>query len=665
MAAQSRYSSKARKTQNRSHPWRVLGFLLLTVLVLVGGLVFTATHTSSDGVRGSWTPKLGLDLQGGTSITLTARAEGGATIGDDEINQAANIIRQRVDGFGVAEAEVTPQGSGNNRKIVVSLPGEKNEALIDQVRRSAQMRFRLVLQDNSGYGSAGGGSLPEGMTQEDLQKLMQQQNQGATSGTTPTQSNSSSSSTGSSAPKSSGAPGTSATTSGASARSGGGQAVVSGGVVHAHPAVGSTAATADFAPVALRQATTPTSPSSASTSPSNQATSSSPGTTPASGAATTPLAAPKSVEQQYQELDCLNADQNNQLRRIDDPNQQIAACGIDQKGRPDGTKYLLDKAVLIGSDIQEASATLRQNQQGMATGGWQVNITFKSDAARKWSEFTKNTIDKKTAIVLDGQVISDPVTKSQIPDGQMMITNDSQPFTKEYAQNLANYLKYGALPLSFDAGQIQEISPTLGTKQLQAGLLAGLIGLILVILYSLLYYRLLGMVNVVSLVISMGLTYLVVTLMSNLMGLRLSLPGVAGLVIGIGIAADSFVVYFERLRDELRSGKTLRVAAEVAWKRARRTIVAADFVSFLAAVVLYILSIGSVRGFAVMLGLSTIIDIVVVFLFTKPVVSLLARTSYFSQRRRLSGLADTGQQRPGEQSDATFVKAGRPARQGA
>ncbi len=651
MAAQSRYSSKGRNTPTRSQPGRTLGILLLIVLALGGGLLYSATrHQASDeGSQGQWTPKLGLDLQGGVSITLVPQVIGGGTVGDVQLKEAVNIIRQRVDGFGVSEAEVTPQGSGNDRRIVVSLPGKPDPAVINLVRQSAQLRFRLVLQQAPGVAGA---------TQEQQSPVEAPAGQPSP--------------TPSAVVSSPGQPSSTATTSAPSAPT---TATTSGtawapdsmvdsspvnGVVQAHPAVGLPSRAMVVQPAGLEHVAPPQATTTSPSAPGSGLPAPSPapavtGTTPSAPVPAKPV----SVQEQFAALDC--TDQSKVVRQVDDPAQQLAACGKPRRGEvPD--KYLLDQAVLVGSDIDEAASALATNSQGQPIGGWVVNLTFKSDATKKWAEFTTKTTGQQTAIVLDGQVISAPVTREAITGGRMEISGD---FTREDADSLSNVLRYGALPLSFTADEVQEISPTLGTKQLQAGLLAGLIGLILVILYSLLYYRALGLVNVISLFISMGLTYVIVTLMSNSMGLRLSLAGVAGLVIGIGIAADSFVVFFERLRDEIRSGKTLRVAAETSWKRARRTIVAADAVSFLAAAVLYVLAIGSVRGFAIMLGLSTIIDILVVFLFTKPMVTLLARRKFFSERRRLSGLADTGHARPGEDTDAMSVAGSRLAKQGA
>jgi len=296
---------------------------------------------------------------------------------------------------------------------------------------------------------------------------------------------------------------------------------------------------------------------------------------------------------------------------------------------------------VLGTDVSSASAGLASNSQGVATGGWQVNLNFTGKGRAKFADTTRRLAQQsdplnRFGIVLDGLVVSAPaLNNGPIVGGQAQITGN---FTQSEATDLANVLKYGALPLTFDAGQVQEVSATLGGDQLKAGLIAGAIGLFLVVLYSLLYYRGLGLVTVASLMVSAILTYGLVVLLGWQVGFRLSLAGIAGLIVAIGITADSFIVYFERLRDEVRDGKSLRVSVETGWVRARRTILAADFVSFLAAVILYVVSAGGVRGFAFTLGLTTLLDVVIVFMFTKPLVTILARTKFYGQGHKWSGL---------------------------
>jgi preprotein translocase subunit SecD len=346
------------------------------------------------------------------------------------------------------------------------------------------------------------------------------------------------------------------------------------------------------------------------------------------------------IAQEYTKLDCSNPEKvRQQIRKAaaDNPKKVLVTC------QEDGTeKFILGPAEVEGTDISGASANLAQNSQGVTTGGWEVDLTFTGSGRTKFADTTRRLYSlqdpqNRFGIVLDGLVVSAPgLNNGPITGGQAQITGS---FTQQEASNLANVLKYGALPLAFDAGSVEQVSATLGGEQLRAGLIAGAIGLGLVVLYSLLYYRGLGLVSVASLVVSAILTYGFVVLLGWQIGFRLSLAGIAGLIVAIGITADSFVVYFERLRDEVRDGKSLRVAVEAGWVRARRTILAADFVSFLAALVLYALSVGSVRGFAFTLGLTTLLDIVVVFLFTKPIVTILARTTFYGQGHKWSGLS--------------------------
>ena len=240
------------------------------------------------------------------------------------------------------------------------------------------------------------------------------------------------------------------------------------------------------------------------------------------------------------------------------------------------------------------------------------------------------------AIVLDGLVVSAPAINEAIPSGNAQITGS---FTQVEAQDIANVLKYGALPLAFDRGEVQQVSPTLGADQLQAGLLAGALGLLLVIVFSLLYYRALGLVTVGSLAIAGIILYLLFLVLGEAIGFTLTLAGIAGAIVSIGITADSFIVYFERVRDEAREGRSIRSAVESGWARARHTIVVADTVSILAAVLLYFFAVGGVRGFAFTLGLTTIIDLLIVFIFTKPILTLVAKLNFFSSGHPLSGFS--------------------------
>ena len=523
---------------NAPRPLRALAIVALTLVGLYAA-VFLGKPT---------TPKLGLDLRGGTSVVLTPEAGGGAKVTSSALSKAVDIIRQRVNGLGVAEADVTTQGG---RNIVIAVPGKGRSEVVELVGSTAQLRFREVLQ---------------------------------TAGATPPETASPSPS-GSASPAPSGSPAPSAPTSPTS----NGRALAG----------------------ALLPAATPSPTASGSAG---------------SGASPSPSASPSAVPPaaQFATFDCSQV-KNRRGGSADDPKKELVTC--DRDGR---VKYLLAPAKVIGTDVKTASANLDPN----LGSDWQVNVAFTGKGQNKFTDLTKATVNKQVAIVLDGVVISAPTIQGIIP-GDAQITGQ---FSEREAKDLANVLKYGALPLTFKTQTAETVSPTLGDDQLRAGLLAGAIGLGLVILYSLLYYRGLGLVTIASLALSGLVVYAATTLLGRVIGYTLTLAGIAGFIVAVGITADSFVVYFERLRDEVREGRTLRSAVERAWPRARRTILSADTVSLLAAFILYFLSVGGVRGFAFTLGLSTIVDLFVVFLFTKPLMTLLSRTKLYGGGGAFSGL---------------------------
>lgn len=576
----------ARSTITR--PGRTLG-ILVGLLVVLYGIIAAGVIWSS----ATWTPKLALDLEGGTQIVLKPRLADGVsgTISQTVVDQAVDIIRQRVNGSGVSEAEVTTSGSGADTQIIVSLPGKpdkKTEALVTQ---AAQLRFRAVL-------AAAAGSPQPTPTATDGT---------ATGGATP-------SATGTATPSASASAGESATPSASATTSGSGRAV----------------------PKAFLGATTSPTPSTTA----GDATTA----TPSGGATATPSATPtdasdtnwidEKLAAQFEALDCSDPANLQGNGGADDAAKPLVAC------ERDGTaKYILGPAEVIGTDVKTATFGLEVNSQGQTGTAYEVDLNFTSEGGKKFSAVTTRLAAlqgdrNRFGIVLDGLVVSAPSTNEPITTGNARITGN---FTLETAQTLADQLKYGALPLSFEVTTKDAISATLGSDSLRGGLLAGLIGLVLVVVYSLFQYRALGLVTVASLVIAAGVTYGLVVLLGWRQGYRLSLPGVAGLIVAIGITADSFIVYFERIRDEVRDGRPLRAAVEMAWARARRTIIASDAVSFLAAVVLYVLAVGAVRGFAFTLGLTTLVDLAVVFFFTHPTVALLARTKFFGGGHKLSG----------------------------
>ena len=531
-------------SRTQLHVGRYLGVLVLLLALLYAGVAFLGPHSKA------LAPKLGLDLQGGAQVILTPQALGGKRATAAQLSTAVEIIRARVNGAGVSEAEVVTQGD----QIVVSVPGGNRDDIAN-VTKTAQLRFREVL----------GQPLP-----------------GVRSGVTPT-----------ATPK---APAVVATPApSASAR----KRPLTSGLVAAGPT-----------PTPTLRATPAATPAPAATT--------SPAGTDAGGVVRSGDAYTAAA---LAALDCSDP-RARSGGGADDPDKEIVAC--DRTG---AVKYHLAVAKVRGDDIGGAAV-------GVAADGVNtvVNISFKGKGQDRWTNLTKATLQKQVGIVLDGIVVSAPVIQSVI-EGPAQISGN---FTQKQALDLANELKYGSLPLTFIAGDTQVISPSLGTDQLRSGLLAGGIGLIAVVLYSLLYYRALGLVTIASLLVSAALTYAAVCLLGKEIGFALSLAGIAGFIVAVGITADSFVVYFERLKDEIKEGRTPRSAVDRGWVRARRTILSADTVSFLAAVILYFVSVGGVRGFAFTLGLSTLLDIVVVFLFTRPLISLLSRYGWFS-RSRLTG----------------------------
>jgi preprotein translocase subunit SecD len=333
----------------------------------------------------------------------------------------------------------------------------------------------------------------------------------------------------------------------------------------------------------------------------------------------------------------------DQKSQWDEPKDQTVSCDAS------GDKYVLGPTVVEGTQVTSATAGLQSNSTG-----WIVNINLNAEASKAFGTLTTNQYDKyypdstsneddavldQTAVVLGGDIVSAPETQGALTSGSFEINGGSSGFTEGEATNLANVVKYGQLPLNFTRLSANYVSPTLGHNSLVAGLVAGILGLIVVLIYLLFYYRGLGLcVAIPSLIIAGLLSYFGVVLLSAYAGFTMSLAAIAGLIVAIGITADSFIVFFERLRDEVREGKQLRPAVESGWKRARRTILVSDTVQFVAALLLYKFATSDVQGFAFTLGLTTIIDVVVVFLFTKPMVTLLADRKFFSSGHPLSGL---------------------------
>jgi preprotein translocase subunit SecD len=557
-------------TPGRIRPWRHLA-AFAGVVVALYALVFL----TGDGRP---VPKLGIDLQGGTRVTLTARTESGGEPPREQLLQAQSIIEQRVNGLGVSGAEVVLDGSN----ITITVPGEEG----DQARslgQTAQLRFREVIG-----GPVSAAPAPPA-------------DPNATPGAPPAE------------PDAAVTPDPDAPPAGEPA--GQPQGAAPSGA-SAAPVVD-----ADVAPVAFAQdAPTPTPAPPPASAPAAR-----PADPVVAAAIDEARAARQSTDPQVQaqalaELDCAAPDP---LRGYDDPTLPLVSC--NQEGTE---KYVLGPSFLEGTQIDSAQAS--QNTQGV---GWVIDVTFKSEGAAIWGDYTSRNVGKNVAFVLDGEVVSAPTINGPI-FGPTQITGQ---FSQEEAQALAGVLRYGSLPLSFESSEAQTVSATLGLASLQAGLIAGGIGLVLVFVYCLFYYRVLGVLTILSLVLSGLVVYAVLVLLGRWVGFTLDLAGVAGFIVAIGITADSFVIFFERLKDEVREGRTFRSAVPRAWVRARRTILSADAVSFLAAAVLYVLAVGQVKGFAFTLGLSTVLDLLVVFLVTHPLVALAANNRVFSSPS-LSGL---------------------------
>ena len=319
------------------------------------------------------------------------------------------------------------------------------------------------------------------------------------------------------------------------------------------------------------------------------------------------------ISVQYMASRC---DQEDVLAGNDDPNLPLVTCSQDQK-----FIYLLDKSIISGDQIKDATSGFDQQ-----SGAYVVDLEFKDEASTTWGDFTAANIGTQTAFTLDSQVVSAPQIREAIPGGRTQISGGDPPFTVDSARQLANVLKYGSLPLSFESSEAETVSATLGLTSLRAGLIAGAIGLAMVLVYSLLYYRVLGLLTALSLVASGAMVFAILVLLGRYINYTLDLAGIAGLIIGIGTTADSFVVFFERIKDEIREGRSFRSAVPRGWARARKTILSGNAVSFLAAAVLYFLAVGQVKGFAFTLGLTTILDVVVVFLVTWPLAYLASKS---------------------------------------
>ncbi|PTR45633.1 preprotein translocase subunit SecD [Rhodococcus sp. OK611] len=485
------------------------------------------------------TPKLGIDLQGGTRVTLTARTPDGSKPSQDSLRRAQEIIETRVNGLGVSGSEVVIDGDN----LVITVPGDDSS----QARTLGQTA-RLYIR--------------------------------------PVQSSAVSSNAQAQAPKAE------------------------------TPA---PAPAPQNRPFPAQEPGTPAPATETPAPPADQ------GAASADDQAAAEIAEAKKTRQstdpavQQQAMATLDCNASDPLQGNDDPALPLVACSTDGT-----TVYLLGPSIIDGQEIADATSAFNSQQSRN-----EVSLTFKSSGSTTWAQFTAANIGKQAAFTLDSKVVSAPVVQGATPAGSATsITGD---FTSASAKELANTLKYGSLPLSFSASEAETVSATLGLASLQAGLIAGAIGLALVLLYCLIYYRMLGVLTALSLVLSGVMVYAIMVLLGRYIGFTLDLAGIAGLIIGIGMTADSFVVYFERIKDEIREGRSFRSAVPRGWARARRTILSGNAVSFIAAAVLYVLAVGQVRGFAFTLGLTTILDVVVVFLVTHPLVHLASKSDFWSK----------------------------------
>jgi preprotein translocase subunit SecD len=525
-----------------------------------------------------WTPKLGLDLEGGTQMILEPRLVGTQTVSAEQINKARDIIVQRVDAGGISGAEVTTQGG---RNIVVAIPGTPSEATLNAIRRSSQMQFRPVLVEAPSV---------------DLTA-------------TPSPAASDSTATGAAPSPSASAP----------------------AVSEVSPSASASPTNQSGLPSAYRADTTPSPTASASPSPTATAA-----TTGTAAAKTDPTSldwVTPELKAQLTALNCLATGALDKL--VDDPAKPLVTCS--QRG---DLKYILGPVVVAGSEIDDAAAGYQPLPTGQMSTIVEIQLKLKSTGTTQYADISKKMLtlpqpQNQLAATLDSKVLIAPRFNEAILDGRASITGG---FTIQSARDLAQQLKFGALPMSFDLQTREEISPTLGAEQLRYGLIAGLVGLLLVVLYTLVQYRVLGFVTIASIALAGLLTYLAITILGWSHNFRLTMAGVTGVIISIGFTADRFIVYFERIRDELRSGRSLESAVAQGWNRAKRTILAADGVNFLAAIVLYLLASSNVRGFAFTLGLTTLLDLMIVFLFSHPLVALLARRPFFRDGHPWSGL---------------------------
>ncbi|MCE7079722.1 protein translocase subunit SecD [Streptomyces sp. ST2-7A] len=584
---------------SQAKPGRALLALSLLAVLLTGGMFLTGANT----------PRLGIDLAGGTSITLSAtedsRNDGAVT--EENLATAVDIIERRVNGLGVSEATVQSQG---DRNIVVNIPQGTDETQArEQVGTTAQLGFRQVLSVQPAF------TLPEGEEGGEPGDAENGEGDGETAEEPGTEGD--------------------AEESGEESGENDGDSTDQSLRAPGAPAGATTVTNASFrTDETTDEAVEETDGTDEGTAQEDGEESEEDGA-PGEGEEGFELPEAESgLAAELAALDCSTPEARQEARSAaaDAPDENpIVAC--DEEGF---YKYELGPVAVPGTDITGADSVY-DTQQGL---GWIVTMDFNSEGARKFADITAQLATEfeprnQFAIVLDGEVRSAPRVSERLGGGSAMIQGN---FDSETAGALANVLKFGALPITFEIANVNTVSPTLGSEQLRAGLIAGGIGLALVVGYLVFYYRALSVIAVSSLILMAGLTYVIMTLLGPAIGFALSLPAICGAIVAVGITADSFIVYFERVRDEVRAGRPIRAAIERGWPRARRTIIVSDVVSFLSAIVLFLVSVGSVQGFAFVLGLTTALDLLIVFLLTKPMLTLAGRRKFFARGHKWSGL---------------------------
>lgn len=592
-------------------PGRYLAFFLFIVVLLYGLVFATPDHKP--------TPKLGIDLQGGTRVTLTARTETGAAPTREALDQARQIIENRVNGIGVTGTEVVLDG--NN--IIITVPGEEGEQAKD-LGQTAQLRFRAVVGQPQP-------ATPTPSTEESTPSTESSAPPTTESSTPPSATGSSSTA---STPQGRPAPALDAqpTTTDPAAPTTTTTAPPTSGAIDPEVLANPLAACSQYAQdVDTYAADAKANRESKVTTPNliqlGRACRQNEYLVPSAEASADPNMQQASQQAQQAAMAALDCSKPDPLVGNDQRDKALVAC--DQEGT---AKYVLGPTFLDGTEISDAGSA--PDPQGV---GYVVTLDFKSKGGDIWADYTEKHVQEAAAFVLDTQVVSAPTIQGAIT-GQTEISGGGQGgFSAAEAKSLADVLKYGSLPLSFDSSEAETVSATLGLASLKAGLIAGALGLLLVFVYCLFYYRMLGFLTMLSLALSAVIVFAVLVLLGRWIGFSLDLAGVAGFIVAIGITADSFVIFFERLKDEIREGRTFRSAVPRAWIRARRTILSADAVMFLAAGVLYVLAVGTVRGFAFTLGMSTVLDLVVVFFVTHPLVAIASRSKFLS-KPSMSGL---------------------------